>query len=184
MMTAVQDPGVHPMDDWQRIAEEYGPLVWKTAYRLLAHQADAADCFQETFLSALDVARRQRVEHWAGLLQRLATARALDALRRRIREAGRRGSLANWEGLPADQADPTKPVQNAELVDQLRQVLAQIPDQQAEVFCLRHLNELSYEEIAASTGLSVDAVGVTLHRAKARLRELLMSTYGNECNRR
>ncbi len=29
--------------DWQAVVEEYGPLVWQTAYRLLGNQADAGD---------------------------------------------------------------------------------------------------------------------------------------------
>jgi len=32
----------------------HGPLVWQTAWRLLGHEADAADCFQETFVSAME----------------------------------------------------------------------------------------------------------------------------------
>ncbi|MCY2954074.1 MAG: hypothetical protein NTU53_19210, partial [Planctomycetota bacterium] len=45
---------------------EYGPLVWKTAYRLLPSEADAADCFQETFISAMEASCRSPVRHWAG----------------------------------------------------------------------------------------------------------------------
>ena len=43
---------VSGMTDWSQIVQEHGPLVWRTAYRLLNHEADAADCFQRTFVSA------------------------------------------------------------------------------------------------------------------------------------
>ena len=55
----------------------------------------------------------------------------------------------------------------------LRKALAQLPTQQAEVFCLRSINDLSYREIAGQLDLKTSAVGVLLHRARSRLRELL-----------
>ena len=66
------------MTDWQSIVQEYRNLVWQTAYRVLGNETDAADCFQEAFISALEVDRRERVRNWAALLRRLATTRALD----------------------------------------------------------------------------------------------------------
>ena len=33
------------MTDWSQIVQQHGPLVWTTVYRLLRHDADAADCF-------------------------------------------------------------------------------------------------------------------------------------------
>ncbi len=162
--------------DWQEISRQHGPLVWRTAYRLLNRDADAADCFQETFLSALDVSNRQEVLNWPGLLTRLATTRALDQLRRRKRDLRlRQGTEPDWERVESEQLGPDRRAQDAELMDNLRAAIARLPEQQAEVFCLRHLNGLSYEEIADELRISVDGVGVSLHRAKARLRQLLVS---------
>jgi RNA polymerase sigma factor (sigma-70 family) len=73
------------VQDWQTIVTECGPLVWRTAYRLLGNHADTADCFQETFLAALELSRRQPVRNMSGLLVRLATTRAIDRLRQRVR---------------------------------------------------------------------------------------------------
>ena len=73
------------MVDWSQIVQQHGPLVWTTVYRLLRHEADAADCFQRTFLSALVLSRTQSIRNWPGLLQRLGTARALESLRQRLR---------------------------------------------------------------------------------------------------
>jgi RNA polymerase sigma factor (sigma-70 family) len=44
---------------------------------------------------------------------------------------------------------------------------------QAEVFCLACLEDMAYREIAERLGLTVDHVGVLLHRAKTTLRERL-----------
>ena len=74
------------MVDWDAIVSREGPTVWRTVYRLLGNRADAEDCFQETFLSALTFANHQEhIRNPRALLQRFATARALDRLRRRYR---------------------------------------------------------------------------------------------------
>jgi RNA polymerase sigma-70 factor, ECF subfamily len=165
--------------DWSDIVREYGPVVWKTVNRLLTHDADAADCFQETFISALKVAANKRVENWPGLLHKLATARALDSLRRKIRN--RRVEEAPSDLVSSD--DPLIHAQAGELRDQLRQALVELPAHQSEVFCLRYLNEMSYEEISREMGISIDAVGVNLHRARARLKQLL-SAFATESRQR
>jgi len=92
--------------DWQVVVEKYGPLIWRTAYRLLGNPADAADCFQETFVSALEVSRRQRVRNFSALLVRLATARAVDRLRQRMRQPHASGDLANFTAVPSDNIGP------------------------------------------------------------------------------
>jgi RNA polymerase sigma-70 factor (ECF subfamily) len=166
--------------DWQVISRQYGPLVWRTAYRLVGTEADAADCFQETFICALDFSKRQEVHNWAGLLQRLATARSLDLLRKRKREMRSRVNEAEWDRVASGEIGPDRQAQDSELMESLRAAITKLPAQQGEIFCLRYLNGLSYEEIAEEIGTSVDSVGVSLHRAKSRLRELLVSACAEE----
>ena len=107
------------MPDWPRIVELHGPIVWKTAYRLLNHEADVHDCFQETFVSALNLSREQSVENWPGLLKRLATTRALDRLRQCYRQSNRLDPLP--EGPVADHtaADPRHAAEADEFADAL-----------------------------------------------------------------
>lgn len=176
--------GCSAMTDWSAIVRRHGALVWKTAYRLLGQDADAADVFQETFLSAVEVVRREPVGNWPGLLQRLATMRALDHLRRRIRDRRGRDCAPEWESLPTSDADPVQEAEATELADRLRSALAQLPSRQSELFCLRHVAGLSYEEISAQLDMSVDAVGVMLHRARGKLRELLIGGSVDECPER
>src|SRR5205807_6742720 len=136
-----------PMPDWDTIVGLHGRLVWRTAYRLLGNHADAGDCFQETFLSALSASRRQKVENWGGFLRRLATARALDRIRHRLRQSGRNGQLANEATVPSPMPGPLGQAEFRELNEQVRLALADLPPRQAEVVCLHYLEECSYQEI-------------------------------------
>jgi RNA polymerase sigma-70 factor (ECF subfamily) len=165
---------------WAAIVRQNSPLVWRTVYRLLAHDADAADCFQETFVSAWRFSRRQTVRNWPALLQRLATMRALDHLRRRRRGEKHLSVQSNLNELPAAEIDPPAQVQSAELAEQLRKALADLPAQQSEIYCLRHLNGFSYEQIAEELEINVSAVGVNLHRATEKLRAALTPILSDE----
>jgi RNA polymerase sigma-70 factor (ECF subfamily) len=161
------------MTDWSRIVEEHGAIVWKTAHRLLRNDADAADCFQRTFLVAVEAARHEPVRHWPALLRRIATARALEQLRVRIRERGRHVALDS--DVPADprSRDPLDLVQAGELAERLRIALGEMDPRQAQVFCLSQLEGLSYGDVAVELGLTPNHVGVLLNRARATLKERL-----------
>jgi RNA polymerase sigma-70 factor (ECF subfamily) len=163
------------MPDWAEIIERDGGAVWRTAYRLLGNRADADECFQEVFLAALEVARREPVRDWGALLRRLASARAMDRLRRRYRR-GETGAVADWDDLPGSSPLPSQGAEDAERAESLRAALAALPPDQAEAFLLHHLEGWSYREIAGHLSRSVDAVGVLLHRARKRLREWLESS--------
>lgn len=160
--------------DWQTIVTEHGPLVWKTAYRLLADKDDAADCFQETFLAAFELANRQRVRNMAALLTRLATMRAIDRIRQRSRRGRRQVEVEDWHDIPSGASDPLGHLQNRELAEQLTASLSQLPAQEANVFCLRYLNNMSYREIGRQLNVKTATAGVLLHRARMKLRQLLV----------
>ncbi len=71
------------MTVWEEIVRDYSPAIWKAVYRLVGNPDDAADCVQETFLSAMRHGNSKPIEHWGAFLHRIATARALDCLRKR-----------------------------------------------------------------------------------------------------
>ena len=159
------------MIDWQIIIEKHGPAVWQTAYRLLGNNDDAADCFQETFICALELSQRQRIRSFSGLLTRLATTRAIDRLRQRFRQSHCSDAPADWAAVPRNNPGPAQMAQQQELVVRLRELLTQLPPQEAQAFCLRYLNDMSYRQIAKALGIKTNAAGVLLHRARAKLRQ-------------
>jgi len=164
------------MTDWSEILSQHGQVAWQTAYRLLGNHADAADCFQKTWLDAWKLSRREPIGNWSALVRRLATARALDLLRSRYRHTNRNEPLVDPSTVVGPQVGPQEQAEEAELAERLRVALAELPNRQAEVFCMRWLDEMSYQQIGWRLDLDTNAVGVLLHRARKRLRELLGST--------
>ena len=170
------------MIDWQIIIEKHGTIVWQTAYRLLGNHADASDCFQETFISAMKLSRRQGIKNFPALLTRVATTRAIDLLRSRLRlESNNSGTDYSQEYIN-NNPDPVKYVQDKELAIALKKALVQLPLQEAQVFCMRHLNDMSYRRIAQELGIKTNAVGVLLYRAKDKLRKSLIVLQNQQKN--
>jgi RNA polymerase sigma-70 factor (ECF subfamily) len=159
--------------DWQAIVEEHGPAVWRTVYRLVSHREDALDCYQESFLQASRYARSHTVSNWAALLKHIASNRALDCLRRRYQLSARTAPLEAAADFHARNVSPEARAEWNELVEQLQRALAELPAQQAEVFCLREIELLSTADVAALLDVTPDDVATWLHRAKRKLRELL-----------
>jgi RNA polymerase sigma-70 factor, ECF subfamily len=163
------------MTDWNDIVNRHGHVVWQTAWRMLGNHADALDCYQAVFMDAVQVARREAVGNWPALLRRLATARALDLLRGRYRQAERVQPLADPPSVVSGEPGPREIAEVTDLLERLRVELAALPDRQAEVFGLVALEGMTYQEVATRMNLSTSAVGMLLSRARERVRSRLAS---------
>jgi len=159
------------MHDWQEIRLKYGQLVWQTAFRVLADDSDAMDCYQDVFLEAFQRVGKQSVQNWPGLLRWLATRRAIDRLRQRRRDEQRMVRANCADALAESAVDPSSSLEMEELKMRLRSELATLPAQQAEAFWLRHIEELTYGEIGDLMDIDANTVGVLIHRARTKLRE-------------
>ena len=170
-----QQPFIKVLDmtDWSHVVQQHGAIVWRTVYRLLNNEADAADCFQDTFVSAVKVSEAHAVRNWPGLLTRLATARALERLRQRRRESRQRVTFREDLDRGGTAGEPSRIAERAELAEHLRDALADLDERQAEVFCLACLDGCDYRLIATQLGVTVNHVGVLLNRAKSSLRKRL-----------
>jgi RNA polymerase sigma-70 factor, ECF subfamily len=158
------------MADWAAIVAEHGPQVWRTVFRIVNHYADAHDCYQDAFLAAWRITPRDPAD-WGRILTCLATRKAVDLLRKRIRSA----RVAPLDGAPEPTTDddPAQPVRAAELLDQLRAGLAELPQKQAEVVWLNCVEGLTHREIADQLRIPTGVVRVLLHRGRQRLQEHL-----------
>jgi RNA polymerase sigma-70 factor (ECF subfamily) len=142
--------------------------VFGTAWRILGHAADTEDVVQDVFLEAHRLRAAGPVRHWGGLLRRLAACRALDRLRKRKQIVS-----LNGVHVAASAAGPEAVAIGHELAERLRQAISELPGREAEVFCLRYFEDLSYERIAETLDISAGAVAQALHKARAKLEMLL-----------
>lgn len=161
------------MNSWPSIVETHAGLVWQAIRRLIDHEEDAADCFQETFAAAFAASNRQPVRHWPAFLVRIATNQALDRLRSRARERTRMTPDHDFGQTVSRLPEPAAVAEEREFVDRLRHAVATLPKDQAEAFWLATFESLPHAEIGTSLGLTANHVGVLLHRARRALQSLV-----------
>jgi RNA polymerase sigma-70 factor (ECF subfamily) len=123
----------------------------------------ARDLTQEVFLRVSRVAIPIASENQqAGWLFRIARNVALDHHRQRNRRPE--------EALGAHDS-ATGAAQ--EITTALNQALSTLPEVDRDVFLMREMSGLSYDEIATACELTSDAVRNRLYRARVQLREIL-----------
>jgi RNA polymerase sigma-70 factor (ECF subfamily) len=93
------------------------------------------------------------------------------AERRRQRRASR--PLEPQDDAVASIDRPDGAVEQADWAGALERALGRLTPEQREVFVLKHVEGLAYDEIAQVTGASVASLKMRMHRAYDRLRELL-----------
>ncbi len=103
-----------------------------------------------------------------GIAHRAAAHSALNALRARGRRGRREAAQAISSDTPAGD-DPADVVTVAETQDEVRAVLARMPERSAALLALRYAG-LSYSEIAAALDVRASSIGTLLRRAEESFR--------------
>lgn len=154
---------------WNEVVRMHGPAAYRTAWRILGHIEDTEDVLQDVLLEAHVRFEAGDVRHWRAFLNRLATFRALDRLRRR------KNTVALDEVLIYDgHAGPEAEVAGREAEERLRTVIAELPERQAAVFCLFYFESLSHGEIADTLDITTNAVTVALYKTRATLKVAML----------
>lgn len=163
-----------------QLVTRYRSRVVALARRMLAGNGpdEAEDVAQEAFVAAYDKRASYRAgEPFRPWLYRIAVNRCLDRLRAR----SRRPVILEIESVPepsGEGADPLSALLTEESEVRLQEAVAALPPKLRAVFLLRHLDDLSYDEIAIATGLPLGTVKTHLFRARAQLR-LALTGYLN-----
>lgn len=157
------------------LVTRYRARVVALARRMLAAHApdEAEDVAQEAFVAAYDKRLTfRRGEPFRPWLYRIAVNRCLD----RLRAQTRRPVLVDLTTI-AEPAlaggDPVETLLTEEGEQLLSAAVAALPPKLRAVFLLRHLDDLSYEEIAVAVGVPLGTVKTHLFRARAHLRAAL-----------
>ena len=161
---------------FERLLAPHLPDLLRFAYRLTHSQPDAEDLLQDVLLRLYprqdEIEALETPRSW---LKRVLYNRFVDDRRRYARRRLVDVTEAELPGASiADLADGvTSPAAQAETQDSLRRALDQLSDEQRSIVLLHDAEGYKLTEIEAATGIPVGTVKSRLHRARARLRELL-----------
>jgi RNA polymerase sigma factor (sigma-70 family) len=150
------------------------------------NEAEVEDLLQEVFFELVEANRLlMPIEHVTGWLFRVARNRITDLFRKKKAEPFSDAAVEDEDGelrqiedlLPSPDAGPEAIYVRHLLLDELEFALAELPDEQREVFVAHELEGRSFKELAAESGISVNTLLSRKRYAVLHLRERLQSIY-------
>jgi RNA polymerase sigma-70 factor (ECF subfamily) len=155
------------VDAFARLVDRYYERCARFAVRMLGNRDDAEDALQATFLRAYrSLGKYQERDKFSAWLYRILVNQCRSiAARRNQRER----VFVREEALLLNAPD-RRQSWTGEDEEFVQRVLAELDPLLREAFLLKYVEELSYEEMSAQTGVGVSALKMRVKRACDRLR--------------
>lgn len=153
---------------WRALVARYQQRIYNYALRLVGNPDDAADLLQEVL-----VALHRNLPTWRqdgsfpAWLFRIANYRCTDFLRRRRP----RDDVAMLDDLASEAEGPERVTQIAGANARIVRALAGLPLDQRLVVEMKFFQQLTFEEIADSLGISPNTAKTRLYAALRKLRQ-------------
>ncbi|AWB43006.1 RNA polymerase subunit sigma [Paenibacillus sp. CAA11] len=158
---------------YAEIVQRYQNKLYGLFRRMGSSEADAEDLTQETLVKAYRKLASHRPDRsFAGWIYKIAINLQKDRGQRKRLDASSQEERSESE-------TPESKLLQKELRSELDRLLESLPDHYRLVLILRYTNQLSHEEIAEMTGMSVRKVTNVVYRAKDRLRKMLRAKEGH-----
>ena len=165
-----------------------GPRLRTFVRRQVADLSEVEDIVQDTFLELVSAYRLMKpIEHVAAWLMRVARNRIIDRFRRQSRRASMSEAASNQDTAPTsildewlapdaltpDAAGPEANYVREVLAEELAAAVDELPAEQRHVFVAHELDGLSFKDLAAEMGVTVNTLLGRKHAAVRHLRRRL-----------
>ena len=163
------------------LVNRYKSKVYTTIYLVVKDTYIAEDLTQDTFIKAIKTLKEGRYNEEGKFLPwilRIAHNLAIDYFRRAKRypnvvfEDG--SSVFNSLNFAEESVEDLQI--KKESYEHLRSLIKRLPQQQREVLVMRHYEDLSFQEIAEATGVSINTALGRMRYALINLRKLMSKT--------
>lgn len=163
---------------FSELVNRYKSKVYTTIYLVVKDSYVAEDLTQDTFIKAIKTLKEGRYNEEGKFLPwilRIAHNLAIDYFRRAKRypsvvfEDG--SSVFNSLNFSEDSIESAQI--KKESYEHLRGLIKSLPQQQRQVLVMRHYEDLSFQEIAEATGVSINTALGRMRYALINLRKLM-----------
>jgi RNA polymerase sigma-70 factor (ECF subfamily) len=168
-------------DAFDELVASYEGTVHRLLTQLNVPSGDVEDLTQEVFLRIFRNLHRFRGQSsFYTWLYRITINVFFDHNKKRKRADARltrlQNALADVSDQRSDTDDPFRATFDAITHQTFSAAIATLPELFRDVVAMREVDDLSYEEIALATGISIGTVRSRLSRARARLKDVLRPT--------
>lgn len=152
------------------LVSRYQGIVFRTVYWLCGDREECDDLVQEVFVRAYFALPTHDLSRpLAPWLLTIARNLCFTNQRRRRHLASPEKSEKQLAGARDSRPSPAAVLEGEELRQRVWHAVDDLPDEYREIVLLRHLSELSYEEISRVTGLPMGTVKSRLNRGRRLL---------------
>lgn len=164
-------------DAFSLLVQRYQRRVFNLVFRMLQNYEEANEVTQEAFLAAWQGLPSFRGEaRFSTWLYRIAYNCALKQLETRKRDKALHTALQAEQALELEGDDPKSTLLEAlDNQKMIQEQLSQLPPKYRIVLILRHLQDMTYEEIAEVLTMPVGTIKTHLFRARNLLKERLQA---------
>ena len=155
---------------FERMVRDHQDRIFALGFALTGNRHDAEEVAQDTFLRAYRALATYPPDRVRDLKQKAWLHQiAVNIVRNRVR--GVRPRLVELNGSePSAASGPEEDVLRRAEIDELASRVAGLPARYREAVVLRHVQELSYAEVAEMLGQPVGTVKANVHRGLKMLR--------------
>ncbi len=164
--------------EFKLLVMPYSSRLYRMAFRLMNSREEAEDIVQEVFVKLWgmrnDLDKYNSIE---ALSVRITRNLCLDQLRRRkVKHDAMKAEQLKEESYPETPSENLERKEDAEL---LHALISALPEPQRSLVHLRHLEGKEYEEIAEMVNMNVNAIRVSISRARKQMRALVEKQYSS-----
>jgi RNA polymerase sigma-70 factor (ECF subfamily) len=171
--------------EFEAFVRSHEDMVYAVALRLLGNPSEAEDIAQTVFFKAFQrfgaLMASGTASGWLKTVTRNACLNHLSRYRSRWRLFSEMPAAADGADygaeLPADDDSAAAGLETADRHEQLERALQRLPDHQRVPLVLFHFEDLSYQAIAETLGVSIGKVRTDIHRGRDALRRHLANAY-------
>lgn len=158
--------------------------LFRLCCRFLGTAADAEDAIQEVYLKLWNMRDKLTgIDNIEAFSTTVTKNHCLDKLK--MKKPVPMDDLLNNTVVDSSQS-PYSKVENYNNTFFIKQIIDTLPDQQKTIMVMRDIEEYSFDEIQAITGLDMNNIRVNLSRARKHVRNELIKVhdYGTERNKK
>ena len=167
----------NPHSDFSALIAPHLAALFRSAYRLTGHRADAEDLVQEVCVRAYaEIATLRSFEQPKGWLFKVAYRVFVDGVRRRARSRVRTTGEDFDATRSSDEPGPEETAEGEIAEGRLVAAFSRLDRDQRALLAL-HVEGHSLAELRVMTDLSTDVLKARLYRARVRLGKLLAENH-------
>ncbi len=164
--------------EFKLLVMPYSSRLYRMAFRLMNNREEAEDIVQEVYVKLWGMRNElSKYNSIEALSIRITRNQCLDQLRRR--KVGHDALKAEKYKEAGHTETPFETLERKENAELIHTLIIALPEPQRSLVHLRHLEGKEYGEIAEMVNMNINAIRVSISRARKQMREMLEKQYSS-----